>query len=830
MMNFKDIAGRIGKAFTSYAEGDKPDPKLQTSPSVHHEQDPHSMRRWFNAQLAQVINPENKVLFKERTEDLWYAYPYGLMDMMLQKDLHIAALVNVRKQAVLDSERIIQPADESREAEDLAQFVEWALDMIGYERGLDWTGVVSAMLDAVFYGFRVCELVWEPLEYTLGGSGQTVWLPTNVIPRRHRRFTFDEHDELRLVVDQNKIVEAPQDKFFLSVMYPDHDSPWGDPLGARLYYMYLIKSAVYIWFSAYCERFGHPIPWARTKDGKTANDEQATEMKSALAGLQSDMYLFSESDIFEVDMLSVSHGDAKTMYLDFINQINREMTKLYAGATMVVEESKTGTQAMAGVLEGRFLSKVQADARAVSRMMLRLLRQIIRVNYDDVTAYRLCPKFSLEVTEEKDLKAEAEIATKITSIKGVQIQAGEFYDRFGYSLPEGMNPEDLIGGGDDAQGDDDDDDPKPPNKPGKPGAKDKQAKDDPVGQYAEGSSYTTRQIAQRADTDRDRVLSDDHIRQAIRDGADNLLDVFRDRMRLIGDLREAIAKPFWIPRESAGFQDFAKGLAALNKTAYLRGLLLNSGNLGLVGKPGVRQFREGSGFVTEVDNLERFRFAEAEAQFDSLSSVINRVEELEILTKEEFLEVDDWVKSVSYTAAGQTTATLEASMQPLLFDIIENGGTMADAIEAVQPSWATLAKDLGKDEVFLREAHLENVIRTNGMRAYNQGWNDVAFAPGMAQSFPCAEFSAIIDTRTTECCSMLDGKLIPRDQVGDLTPPLHYLCRSILVWIHRHELKHYTADSYVTVKDVRSWPVEQQPMPGFGKYTPLFGNAPDSAA
>ena len=45
------------------------------------------------------------------------------------------------------------------------------------------------------------------------------------------------------------------------------------------------------------------------------------------------------------------------------------------------------------------------------------------------------------------------------------------------------------------------------------------------------------------------------------------------------------------------------------------------------------------------------------------------------------------------------------------------------------------------------------------------------------------EYSAIMDSRTTEVCSGLDGKIFKMSdpQLDNLRPPNHYNCRSVLV-------------------------------------------------
>ena len=58
---------------------------------VRYDTDQYSLRRLIKGFLADVVNPENAVLRRERSADGYYHYPYGLFDEMLQKDLHLSA-------------------------------------------------------------------------------------------------------------------------------------------------------------------------------------------------------------------------------------------------------------------------------------------------------------------------------------------------------------------------------------------------------------------------------------------------------------------------------------------------------------------------------------------------------------------------------------------------------------------------------------------------------------------------------------------------------------------------------------------------------------------
>ncbi len=74
---------------------------------------------------------------------------------------------------------------------------------------------------------------------------------------------------------------------------------------------------------------------------------------------------------------------------------------------------------------------------------------------------------------------------------------------------------------------------------------------------------------------------------------------------------------------------------------------------------------------------------------------------------------------------------------------------------------------------------LDRIVRTETTRAYNHG-----MLHGYSEDDAIAgfEFVAVVDSRTTDRCLMLDGTIINKDdpRLYELTPPLHVNCRSQL--------------------------------------------------
>lgn len=114
---------------------------------------------------------------------------------------------------------------------------------------------------------------------------------------------------------------------------------------------------------------------------------------------------------------------------------------------------------------------------------------------------------------------------------------------------------------------------------------------------------------------------------------------------------------------------------------------------------------------------------------------------------------------------------------------------------------------------------IRTAIRTNAFQAINEARYSAFTDPELGDFVEALEYSAILDSRTTDICSSLDGRIHPIDspEWNRIRPPNHYNCRSILVPVT-------VVDSDVEGKDRDrdsrwSKPSLKDPQQGFGGQT-----------
>lgn len=801
-------------------------------PRADHKDDVYSPRRvLYNSRYWPTVNPDNAVLSRVTSRDSYYRYPYGVLDEMPEKDPHLAAVIELRKQAVLDGNMTILPRGEHELAIALRDWSEWAVDRIGRRSAGDWRSVSAGMLDAIGHGHQPCELIWD----VDNNEAKDYWILDNIVARYHRRFTFDNDNQLNIVKGYNSFEIAPREQFVNVVLYPYRDSPWGQSLLARTYPFWNFKKAVVSYWIGYCERFGMPLPVGRfdAAPGFTPGPEEIDAFEAMLRDIQQEQYaLLMPGQV--LDIADFANGQTAEVYEAFTNFADRQMSKLWLGATMIIEESKNGTQAMATTLEGRFLSKVAADGRALSNVWTNMiLPLLIEANFGP-EAVQYGPIMTIQSKEQKDLKAEAEVVSSLYNM-GLSLSKSALRKNFGLQAPDPDDPDDELvkAAGDsmlspadvvnnnlpDNTGNQPDDtEASNTMHEGSPAALPAVSVSSGSGSpgraaFAEAGQFTpsaySMEIAVAVDKNREAACMTEVHRQALRDEFELITEQMQKHVKAKGSVRAAL-EDVQAGGYSVNVEGLATALSYVMQTCYLHGYIYSANTYNVTNRAD-RVDNE----ATALDAPARFD------EVDSFASVRAEAESLNLVTRREFDRLDSWAKSEAYTAAWQTRDTIQTAYQRALLDAIEEGYTVEEVVNALYPQW----KGPAGAGIVAKEAHIENVLRTNSMKAYNHGWADLALDPELDDELPAGELVAIIDDRTTELCAFLNGRVVMREEIGEFTPPFHYMCRTVMVFLNRSRMSSVTMDRIVSAREMRNQPEDVQIMDGFGKYTRAIGGS-----
>lgn len=127
-----------------------------------------------------------------------------------------------------------------------------------------------------------------------------------------------------------------------------------------------------------------------------------------------------------------------------------------------------------------------------------------------------------------------------------------------------------------------------------------------------------------------------------------------------------------------------------------------------------------------------------------------------------------------------TDETVKARIVDTLTAGIEDGISNKDLFELIELDVA------GK----ISEWHAETIARTENSKLYNAGRIARYMDPDIEGFVEALQYSAILDTRTTEVCEHLDGRIININDTATIsryTPPNHFNCRSMWLPVTRYE-------------------------------------------
>ena len=152
----------------------------------------------------------------------------------------------------------------------------------------------------------------------------------------------------------------------------------------------------------------------------------------------------------------------------------------------------------------------------------------------------------------------------------------------------------------------------------------------------------------------------------------------------------------------------------------------------------------------------------------------------------------DYLLTKAIQIKGIIDRDIEEAVRYDLFEHIKGGRPLQETMSNIRDIFMPFVGDPESiessglsqtPEDVLRAYRLENIVRTETTEALNFGRRAIGDA---AEDYVLGyQLSAILDLRTTEICIEADGVTIRKDDARSiqLTPPLHFQCRSILIFV-----------------------------------------------
>jgi SPP1 gp7 family putative phage head morphogenesis protein len=215
---------------------------------------------------------------------------------------------------------------------------------------------------------------------------------------------------------------------------------------------------------------------------------------------------------------------------------------------------------------------------------------------------------------------------------------------------------------------------------------------------------------------------------------------------------------------------------------------LEKNNLKFIEK--IRPSRETVGKIQTALERQYFNMAkegmndskeEVKRQMPNTFSIIAEPE-LTLSQSKKFLK--DFAKTKAFEFAGDMSNKLARQVRTVLLEGLRNGKSTKDVIIDVEKVFAPFIEGAIIPSSEAAPFRLETIVRTNTAMFYNQGriaqMQDLV-NKGIVTHY---QYSAILDSRTSDICNELHGTIVPAsdgEMLTTINPPRHFNCRSILV-------------------------------------------------
>lgn len=387
-------------------------------------------------------------------DDITAQFGADLYERMMQ-DAQVASCVNALKTAVLEGELNLVPFDMPEDADQAT--IDKAKEVFDFcKRVLDdletpLEDVLWNMLDALFQGNKVAELVWI-LAYEEGST-----LPKLEIRAIHTKpqdsvsFVVDTFNNVLgllpavpgsgavsgsalLLSDELNKYLVPREKFMVLSFRPKDNDPRGTSLLRAAYYVWWLKQQLFPEWLKYLAQFATPSLVGYTAEN--ANSEVVTDSDGnpTFDGSGNPIVVTPEEKLLQV-LVQVRNGSAAALpfgskvddlailgdggksFLDAFAQLDHWIAKAVLNQTLATEEGAHQARAAAQVHMDVLGLLIRSIKNSVCRMMRRdVLHPLVEYNFGAVGA-SVMPDCTLGEDDEADFSTTAAAITALFNAK-----------------------------------------------------------------------------------------------------------------------------------------------------------------------------------------------------------------------------------------------------------------------------------------------------------------------------------------------------------------------------------------------------------------------------
>jgi SPP1 gp7 family putative phage head morphogenesis protein len=654
----------------------------------------------------------------------------------IRKDEQVKAAMKLKKYAVLKSGWDIKSPDGKPDDWEVTLYVREMLDNMhwSFEKNIE------RIMSAFDYGYSVSEKIWEERD------GKIYLCELKDRKPHYFLFDVDPFGNLKslnqLGQTMEPVTKLPPDKFVLYAYQYEFGNWYGTSDLESAYRAWWLKDNAYKWLAIMLERYGMPPIFMMYNPNKYVNNQLST-LQTVIQGIQNataGLIPRAAKDDLEPWSPNLA-ANAKDVFLPAIDKLDRDMARAILMPSLIgfTPDDGRGAQARSEQHFDAFLMIVEAvrDELCGHVIQEQIIKPACDLNFPNLTEY---PEFSFEPIKE-DLKLEIFQRWGEMVDKGITSPQDEDETHIREVLK--FPPLDLTAAkerGDRKAQEAIDNAPPDPNGPGggdpnlpKPGETALKDEGGVVRYFAAAPAFDA--IASQLDSL--EALGLKRLREVISTMQDALVQ------SCVKQLNSGEGPKFVNGLRLQKRQDLQLGIYEVLRRAFDAGMSAAKGE--------VRAAR---------------RSFDARGAFAPTGAL-------------------KWLSQRAVTVAGVLADHLLGEVKVTLLNALKNGEPLSTTVEKLADIFLDY---IGNDDVLadgeaLSPFRLETIVRTNTTEAYNHGRLTRFIDKDVLPYIVAVRYSAVLDSRTTEVCKFLDGKLFkPESQaLKELIPPNHFNCRSILV-------------------------------------------------
>jgi phage gp29-like protein len=323
----------------------------------------------------------------------------------LKNDPHIWSCMQSRKAGVLSQDWDIFDRDANS---DVSQFIRKIFQK------LDVFNLMNNILESVFTGMQVLEIIWE---YDENGN----YIPKDIIPKPLEWFYYDEQNILKFRKrDSLKGDFLPESKFLIPRNLPTYSNPYGESLLAKCYWPATIKNVGFRFWMNFLEKYGLPIIIGQYTYSPTPEELQS--LSDRLNELVESQTIATPNDI-NIDIRDIGQSKSVELYAQLIRMANAEISKALLSETLTTELEHGSYAASATHFKVRE-DVILSDKILVENTLNILCDYITKLNFPKMQS----PIFKFRT--QRNLSFDIDNDVKLASIDNFQFKKEYFMKKY----------------------------------------------------------------------------------------------------------------------------------------------------------------------------------------------------------------------------------------------------------------------------------------------------------------------------------------------------------------------------------------------------------------